>query len=327
MMKTRFIYSAMGLIFSGCLLFQACQKEYIRIEPELPDNPFNNDQVDGGVDTVHIDSSSFLGLQTYIFSTTCAVPGCHDGTFEPDFRTLQSSYNTLVYAPVIKNDDDDTFTYRVVPGDTALSWLHERITTDDPVLGRMPLYDTLYPEEREAITQWILDGAEDIFGNSPMLPDFQPNTYGYICYVNDTTGERLDTNRADFIFPVILPQSSNVQFWFGLSDVNAAGEFELPSDIVEKYVRISQDYYQETDYTEIELELEPDLDPFYGPVFYDPEVTIPYWHHMTINTDDFEVGKLYFMRVYMRDNAHAYATEIPDNSQIYIQYYFTFRIE
>ncbi len=327
MMRTRMIYACIVLTSLGAILFQACQKEYIRLEPELPANPFDNDEVDGGVDTVTIDSSSFLGLQTYIFSTTCAVPGCHDGTFEPDFRTLQSSYNTLVYAPVIKNDDAGTFTYRVEPGDTAMSWLHERITTDDPVLGRMPLYDTLYPEEREAITQWILDGAPDVFGNSPALPDYQPNTYGYICYAGDTSGIRLDTNRADFIMPVILPQNSDVQFWFGLTDINAAGEYELPSEIVQKYVRISQDYYLQTDYTEYEIELEPDFAPFYGPVFYDPLLEVPYWHHITIDTDDFETGKLYFMRVYLQDEAHPFVTEIPDDSQIYIQYYFTFRIE
>jgi hypothetical protein len=28
---------------------------------------------------------------------TCANSGCHDGTFEPDFRTLEGSYNTLLF--------------------------------------------------------------------------------------------------------------------------------------------------------------------------------------------------------------------------------------
>ena len=35
---------------------------------------------------------------------TCANSGCHDGTFEPDFRTVGSSWNTLVNHPVIAND-------------------------------------------------------------------------------------------------------------------------------------------------------------------------------------------------------------------------------
>ncbi len=306
---------------------QACDKNITRIEPDLPDNPFDNDGGGEGPDPSLIDSASFLGLHTFIFSKTCAVPGCHDGTFEPDFRTVQSAYNTLVYAPVIKNDAEGTFTYRVEPGDTALSWLHERITTDDPVLGRMPLYDTLYPEEREKITQWILEGAKDVFGNSPMLPDLQPTTYGYICYVNDTTGERLDTNRADFIQPVILPQNSTVEFWFGLYDPDENGELLPPSGMEEQYVRISTDYYCQTDYTQLDFQLMPDFFPYYGPVYYDTDIPVPYWHHFTINTEDYTTGQLYFMRAFLKDTEHDFITEIPDDSQLYIQYYFTFRIE
>ncbi|HNJ89713.1 MAG TPA: hypothetical protein PLT99_09575 [Chitinophagales bacterium] len=305
----------------------AC-REIIRDEPDLPDNPYDDvDYGNGGPDPVLIDSASFLGLHTFIFSTTCAVPGCHDGTFEPDFRTVQSAYNSLVYAPVIKNDDDDTFTYRVVPGDTALSWLHERITTDDAVLGRMPLYDTLYPHEREMITQWILNGAPDIFGNSPILPDYQPSTYGYICYENDTTGLRLDTNRADLLQPVILPQHSNVEYWFGIYDTDESGVYQLPSWLEQYNIRISQDMLMNTGFTEYTFELEPDFDPYYGPAYYDPGIPTPYWHHFTLNTDDFETGKLYFMRLYLKDTAHDFVTELPDDSQIYIAYYFTFRIE
>lgn len=320
--------TALLIAFIGTLMtIQSCEKEVIRLEPELPENPFDQDDGGGGVDPVVVDSSSFLGLHKYIFSTTCAVPGCHDGSFEPDFRTVHSAYNTLVYAPVIKNDAEGSFTFRVVPGDTSLSWLYERIITDDPVLGRMPLYDTLYPEEREKIAEWILDGAPDVFGNSPMLPDYQPTTYGFVAYVNDTNGVRLDTNRADFIQPVILPQNSVVEFWFGLYDIDELGVFQLPSSMEEEYVRISGDYYFMTDYTEIPFELMPDLTPYYGPSYYDAAVMLPYWHRFTIDTDDYETGKLYFMRAYVKDPAQAVITEIPDDSQLYIQYYFTFRIE
>lgn len=83
----------------------------------------------------------------------------------------------------------------------------------------------------------------------------------------------------------------------------------------------------ETDYTEIDFSLLPDANPFYGPIWYDPAIPVPYWHSVEIDTDDFETGKLYFMRAYVQDNAHAFATDIPDDSQIYIMYYFTFRIE
>ena len=181
------------LTIVSLLVAVSCKKEVVRNEPDLPFNPFDTLTFSEEVlETIEIDSSSFLGLHTYILKPTCAVPGCHDGNFEPDFRTIQSSYNTLLYAPVVKNDLAGTFTYRVVPGDTALSWLHERITTDDEILGRMPLYDTLYQHELAKITQWILDGAPDVMGISPILPNYQPVTYGFLAYENDTSGIRLD---------------------------------------------------------------------------------------------------------------------------------------
>lgn len=306
----------------------SCRKDIVRIEPDIPFNPFDTiDYSDGILDDVPIDSASFLGLHTYIFSKTCAVPGCHDGSFEPDFRTVQSAYNTLLFAPVIKNNDAGTFTYRVVPGDTALSWLHERITTEDEILGRMPLYDTLYPNERAAITEWILNGAPDVFGQSPTLADFQPVTYGFIAYQNDTNGIRLDTLRADFFSPVQIPVGSNVEFWFGIYDTDENLEFQFPSTFQQNSIRISQDMFMNTGITELEFELEPNFFPYYGPTYYDPAVDIAYWHHFTINADDYETGKLYFMRAYIQDNAHDFATEIPDDSQLYIMGYFSFIIQ
>ena len=57
----------------------------------------------------------------------CANSGCHDGNFEPDFRTVESSYSTLVYQPVVKNNDNQTYEYRVVPGNSAQSILYARL--------------------------------------------------------------------------------------------------------------------------------------------------------------------------------------------------------
>src|SRR5690606_21384986 len=106
----------------------------------LESNPFEviNEGMGEGDDT--LNPTSFAGLHKKIFSTKCAMPLCHDGTFEPDFRTIESAYNTLVYHPVVKNNVNNDFTYRVVPHDPDNSWLMERLITDDPGLGRMPIY-------------------------------------------------------------------------------------------------------------------------------------------------------------------------------------------
>ena len=106
---------------------------FVFLSCEQDDNPFNNPDLLPPVDTINntvIDEESFIGLHTMIFSPTCSNSGCHDGSFEPDFRTIESSYNTLVYQPVIKNDSVNTYTYRVLPGNSGLSALYARLTYD-----------------------------------------------------------------------------------------------------------------------------------------------------------------------------------------------------
>ncbi|HPE96399.1 MAG: hypothetical protein H6548_06440 [Chitinophagales bacterium] len=327
-MRTRIVIP--GMLLGTFLAVAGCKTEFIRLEPDnLPLNPF--DTIDYGeemLEVLDIDSASFLGLHTYIFQPTCAVPGCHDGNFEPDFRTVQSSYNTLLYAPVIKNDDAGTFTYRVIPGDTALSWLHERITTDDEVLGRMPLYDTLYPAEREKITTWILDGAKDVMGNSPSLPNYQPVSFGFIAYENDTLGIRLDENRADAVSPIGLPDNTMVEFWFGVYDTDEYGSYLGGWDLDYNKVRISKEPYFFTDPAEYSMEVLDALTPYIGPLFWDPLVPVPYYHHFTINTADFDPGSYYFMRFYVDDGDHPEPTEIPNTgSPSYLLTYFSFYIQ
>ena len=78
------------------LFFTSCKDEFV--------NPFDSE--DGEIievaDTLSVDPNTIAGIHANIFSKTCANSGCHDGTFEPDFRTIESSYNTLVNHPIIK---------------------------------------------------------------------------------------------------------------------------------------------------------------------------------------------------------------------------------
>jgi hypothetical protein len=108
------------------------------------------------------------GLQDRVFQPTCANAGCHDGTFEPDFRTLGSTHATLVNQAVIKNDAQGSFQFRVVPGDTAASQLLARLTYDiDGNSGIMPLVidpGSDYGRNRDLyiswVKRWILEGAK-----------------------------------------------------------------------------------------------------------------------------------------------------------------------
>jgi hypothetical protein len=115
--------------------------------------------------------SSFYKIYRNIFVTKCAIPACHDGSFEPDLRTLTSAYFTLVYHPIVKNNAAGTFQYRIVPYDTAASLMHERLTNCCFVNAgdQMPFTIAqngiaLSKGELKMINDWIAQGAKDASG-------------------------------------------------------------------------------------------------------------------------------------------------------------------
>ena len=162
----RFLYAGMLIVIVGaigCSEDETFVNPYDLIEEETPQDSTQTE----------LDPSSLAGLHANIFIKTCANSGCHDGTFEPDFRTVESSYNTLVNHPIIKNDPQNTFEVRVLPGDVAASQLVTRLEKDiDDNSGIMPLIvepDSDWPERREEYIQnikdWIAAGAKDALGN------------------------------------------------------------------------------------------------------------------------------------------------------------------
>lgn len=326
-MTSTFVHRALFLMLIGIVVF-SCKEEKTVIPATVPDNPFDTINYGGNPGDDTVDAATFVGLHRYIFSTTCAVPGCHDGAFEPDFRTVQSSYNTLVYHEVEKNDAGNTFTYRVVPGDKTKSWLHYRITTDDQVLGRMPLYDTLSQQEIDRITNWIENGAADPFGNSPTLPTYRPAFFGVLAYLNDTSGIRLDTSRESILDPMKLPKNQQVDIWIGLYDTDASGQIVPASDFTYNKFKLSTHIYDYSGKAEENLIVEPALKPFMAPFPFNPTEKGPYYHHFKINTGDFNIGQRNYFRVLVQDKDHSEPTEIPsDGSPIYLLTYFSFIVE
>jgi len=99
-------------------------------------NPFDENQINQ--DTVNfvfedIDPNSIAGLYQNIFKPTCANVGCHDGTFEPDFRSIESSYHTMLFREPIKNDG--SLTFRVDPNNPDQSAIMKRLMgTIEPIM-------------------------------------------------------------------------------------------------------------------------------------------------------------------------------------------------
>ncbi len=304
----------------------SCKKEVKRIEPTHPANPYDDVDYGNDPDLIALDSSSYLGLHKLIFTPKCGVPACHDGSFEPDFRTIEGSYNQLVYHNVIKNNVANSFTYRVVPNDTANSWLHERITTGNTVLGKMPLYDVLDDWQIESVEKWILEGAKDIFGNSPSIPNYEPSTGGLLAYLNNTSGTRLDTVRTSVVEPMVFPNSSNIELWFLLYDTDPTGNFVPGWGLTHNKIKISDHPFDFSTATELNLTLLSALNPQMLPLPLSTSGTAPFYHHITINTANYTTGKTYYIRQYVKD-ASGVLTELPETgSPYYLFTYFSFKV-
>jgi hypothetical protein len=191
------------------------------------DNPYDN------VKTIPLpkdsntsySNSSIQGLHKNLFLPSCANSGCHDGTFEPDFRTVQSSYNSLVNIKPIKNDLAGTFSARVVPGNADMSILPYRMTVDlGGNSGIMPLVldpGSDYPSKKDALLvdlkKWINDGAKDFNGNPPAVVDFPPQILG----VTGLIGTSIIARGGKYE-PMVVASGTNMQLWFSLSDDKVA---------------------------------------------------------------------------------------------------------
>ncbi|MCH8904155.1 MAG: hypothetical protein IIA45_09605 [Bacteroidetes bacterium] len=306
----------------------SCKKDQKVIQtnfPTLPNNPFPGAGPDDTTVSEMPDSNTIVGLHQYIFSTKCALGACHDGAFEPDFRTVQSAYSTLIFHPIVKNNTSGEFTYRVIPFDTANSVLHERVNNYNFVnqgdIMPQDVMQKLPQGDLDAIAKWILGGAKDIFGNVPGEPNFEPSVFGLLAFLPDSGYYRIDTARTRFFDPFIVPQGVNLEIWFGLTDDKTS-----PANFTYNKVKFATQLYSWGGQTEQSLTVEQNV-PLWGPSFeFNP---IPYYHHIQINTSAYNKGDIVFMRAYVQDGDHLPdPTELPnDGSQFFFQTYFAFQID
>lgn len=201
-----------------------------------------------------VDTSSLIGfaaLHEKFLEPRCANPACHDGTFEPDFRTVEGSYNTLVYHPVVKNDANGSFEYRVVPGDVNQSWLINRLMTTNDTLGRMPLYaEPLTWDEVKEFSDWISAGAPDARGNLPIEPNEVPRFEWYVAFSGNVNwsnwnSNRIDNSRAAWEYPFPAEANDTLRFLFHMND-DATDPAQFPT--VKVWIATDDQYTNATAY-------------------------------------------------------------------------------
>lgn len=216
MIGLRNILTVFGLAVLLATLIQ-CQGD------NLPPNPYDDIQDADDLSNDSIPLASLEGLQTKVFGPTCANSGCHDGTFEPDFRTAEASYNSLVYQPIIKNYVSNPLTHRVLPFDANNSMIIRRLTEDiDGISGIMPLAtepDSDWEDSKaiyiQALKDWINSGCPDLLGNVASTSDFIPQLKGFQV---TATGSSLAFPRSEN-YSIQVPSSSlSIDLWFALSD-------------------------------------------------------------------------------------------------------------
>lgn len=285
-------------------------------EDDEPANPY--DGIDHSGYTVipsEPDPASITGLHKNIFSVKCANPGCHDGTFEPDFRTVQSSYSTLVYMPVNKFTVDSTnfFTMRVIPFDRNKSFLHERITT--PTSDYMPSNGVrLSATEINYINTWIDNGAKDINGNVAVKPNLAPNIVGYIAA--NSSFVRIDTIRLNGIAynPFIATPNTEIYLPFVAMDTADGASATDPSLFTVHEVKFS---HFKDDFTSATTVNATWMSP----------IPFPAWQ-VTFNTGIWNTGDLIYFRIYVNDGFQPVPSEFPRNSTVdFYKTYYSFLIQ
>lgn len=294
------------LMFILTVSFQACEKE------DPPDNPFDN--VDSTQDTVRFElinpnPNTIAGIFVNIFHPTCGNVGCHDGTFEPDFRTLESSYNTLVYQTPIKNDGN--YTYRVHPGDpqksVLMSRLHGTISPSMPIQIEPDSDWAINRDEYiDNIRTWIAAGARDIMGNSP-ADLVHPRTSLAGTFARQ--GNQM-LGRSNHHGPLIaLNNDDPIEIFLAFRHVT-----QNPSQLEHNRIRFSTNFNGFENADEFQLELLQQTvweRGIYGEV-------IPYHHRIEVPVESMnpDSAQHLFFRAYVKDQLNP-ITEIPTNEGIY----------
>ncbi len=294
-------------------------------EDDPPQNPFDREVMmedTTTVDTVQYASNSLIGIQNNIFTPTCANSGCHDGTFEPDFRTIESSYNTLVYHPIIKNDPAGSFEHRVVPFNPDRSVLMTRLLIDiDGQSGIMPLtsMDSDWNENKEAyindIREWIANGAPDALGNTYQEVDNKPQVLGVIGRVDG-----MDLNRGDAgNGPILLAfGEQEMSFFVAIRDDNTA-----ISNLTNSRMEFAEGP------VDFSLSRTVGLNQlgstFMSPGFTGEDVEYNFTVTLDLSADTLYNADRFYFRVYTDDGVNEESESPSENSALYLKRYFSVR--
>ncbi len=286
-------------------------------------NKYDNQQVGEEHDQVgsndkDIDPNTIQGLHANIFKPTCANSGCHDGNFEPDYRTVESSYNTMVGQPIIKNDEMNPLTARVTPGNAKTSMLVRRMKVDlNGNSGIMPLvtepgsdWGDKKDEYIKNIETWINNGALNQEGDAPTSSNYPVQLNGVAAKVGGNAA-----SRSSFYNPINVSGSS-VELWFSFSDDNLTPDqlSKLSLDLSIKANDFDSSFVQSLTYV---------ATPWTTMGYLREDVD--YHHKAVVDLSSWNSGDVIWVRTRVSDGVND--SEIPnDNSLFRAKQYATLRL-
>ncbi len=316
-LKSKNIFISLFGISLCLLIVAACKKDKFV-------NPYDDSSLKAPIlinDLASIDPSNFAYLQSKIFQPTCANSGCHDGTFPPDYRTITSSYNTMVYQKPV-NTSGNKFRYRVFPYKADSSILYHRMTV---VMGSgtMPLYpqdnwNNVKDDNILAIKNWINAGSKDMFGNYPKMGNKQPVISGFLAFSAGNTSSPYSRAGGN-IAPIMVPANSSIDLWFLISDDSTSA-----TGFVNNTCKLSKSMFSFTTSTSTSITYSSASltgNDFTG-------ITGKYMHKTTISTNGYLPGNYIYVRAYINDGSQGMSTEIPNNgTSDNIAGYFALKIQ
>lgn len=307
------------------ITLSSCKKEGSDDESKNPYNSWNPSSRGGVMPDLTIDPNSIQELHKNIFKPTCANSGCHDGNFEPDFRSIESSYNSLINRIVTNPDPQNTnYEKRVVPGDDANSMLLHRILTFIPgTQGQMPLqtdpgsdWTAKKTEYIQNIRQWIKDGAKDQFGKSASNSDFKPQLQGLIVFAN---GSSTPLPHANYSPVEVPPGTSSIKIMVAFADdKTAVNDFGLST----LNYSLTPNNYAGTEQTLTTESSAYSAKGYLGTM-------VDYWHSITLQVSSLGImpNDVIWVRTQTTDKVNP-AVYIPETTaSFHIKKYFAIRIK
>ncbi len=320
-MKRSFLVISCVIGSFATIVLLSCKKDV-----QAPANPFDDPSIQKPAPTpsgYNPSATSFEYIYDHVFRPTCANSNCHDGAFEPDFRTLNSAYNTLIYAPLVLSPVSPHYDYRVTPGNANASMIVHRLTQQPWAAlgqGRMPFSDMNWMDNNgtyiQNIIDWINQGAKDIYGVAPTLGNKNPNTFGLeIC----PGGNNTPFNRSKYI-EVPLGNIGSVDLWTYIVDDSTAVQNLSPTQ-----VKFSLKRYDFSAAVTQNLTYDPN-----GNTYQDITSTsnVKYTHKLSgFNLSSVRTDTGYvFVRTYVKDPHHSIPAETPNNGSIYYSDYFVIKV-